>query len=64
METVCINNANSRVSDVQLMILDNSNDLDTSATQRRISAHLRGRNRRHDRLIHVPYLRSKHSHKG
>jgi hypothetical protein len=25
---------------------------------------LRGRNRRHDRLIHVPYLRSKHSHKG
>lgn len=51
-------------SDVQLMILDNSNDLDTNATQRRISAHLRGRNRRHDRLIHVPYLRSKHSHKG
>jgi transposase len=50
-------------SDVQLMILDNSNDPDTQTTQRRISAHLRGRNRRKDRLIVVPYLRPKHSHK-
>lgn len=49
-------------SDIQLMILDNSNDPDIQTTQKRISAHLRGRNRRADRLIHVPYLLSKHSH--
>ena len=49
-------------SDVQLMILDNSNDPDIHSTQQRISAHLRGRNRRTDRLIDVPYLRPKHSH--
>jgi transposase len=49
-------------SDIQLMILDNSNDPQTKCTQHRISAHLRGRNRRKDRLIHVPYLYSKHSH--
>lgn len=49
-------------SDVQLTILDNSNDPDAKATQHRISAHLRGRNRRHNRRISVPYLASKHSH--
>jgi transposase len=48
-------------SDVQMMILDNSNDPDAQVTQRRISAHLRGRNRRCDRCIHIPYLW--HSHK-
>jgi transposase len=49
-------------SDVQLMILDNSDDPDTQTTQGRISTHLRGRNRRTDRLIEVPYLRPKYSH--
>lgn len=43
-------------SDVQLRILDNSDDADAKATQRRISAHLRGRNRRGDRHIAIPYL--------
>jgi transposase len=42
--------------DVQLMILDNSNDADVVATQRRISAHWRHRNRRRDRHIRIPYL--------
>lgn len=50
-------------SDIQLMILDNSSDSHAQCTQHRISAHLRGRNRRKNRLIHVPYLDSKHSHK-
>ena len=43
-------------SDVQLMILDNSNDAEALATKRRISAHWRGRNRRRDRHIRIPYL--------
>ena len=43
-------------SDVQLMILDNSNDPDMPATQRRISAHWRTRNRRRDRFITIAYL--------
>jgi hypothetical protein len=43
-------------SDVQMMILDNSNDPDVRTTQKRISAHLRGRNRRTDRYISVKYL--------
>ena len=43
-------------SDVQLMVLDNSDDPDPPATQRRISAHLRGRNRRKDRWIRIAYL--------
>jgi transposase len=47
-------------SDVQLMILDNSNDPDARTTQHRISAHLRGRNRRRDRHIHIPYLTDSH----
>lgn len=49
-------------SDIQLMILDNSNDSDAKCTQRRISAHLRGRNRRQDQVIPVPYLYSTDSH--
>jgi transposase len=49
-------------SDIQLLILDNSNDSDTKATQQRISAHLRRRNRRSDRFIRIPYLLPKHSH--
>ena len=43
-------------SDVQLMILDNSNDADASLTKRRLSAHWRRRNRRSDRQIRIPYL--------
>ena len=43
-------------SDIQLMILDNSDDPDEKATQRRISAHLRGRNRRKDRYVRIPYI--------
>lgn len=49
-------------SDVQLMVLDNSDDPDPRATQRRISARFRGRNRRKDRRIRIPYLDD--SHKG
>ena len=49
-------------SDIQLMILDNSNDTAPKCTQHRISAHLRARNRRSDRLIRVPYLDPKYSH--
>jgi transposase len=49
-------------SDIQLLILDNSNDPDTKTTQQRISAHLRGRNRRSDRFIHISYLLAKHFH--
>lgn len=47
-------------SDIQLMILDNSNDPDARTTQRRISAHLRGRNRRRDRKMHISYLSDSH----
>jgi len=43
-------------SDVQLMLLDNSNDLAPPTTQRRISVHWRKRNRRRDRFITIPYL--------
>lgn len=43
-------------SDIQLMILDTSNDPDERTTKRRISAHLRGQNRRSDRHIRIPYL--------
>lgn len=47
-------------SDVQQMVLDCSNDPDVRATQRRISARLRGRNRRQDRKIAIPYLDDSH----
>ncbi len=43
-------------SDIQQTILDNSNDLNAQATQRRISAHLRCRNRRTDRFMRIRYL--------
>jgi transposase len=43
-------------SDVQLMVLDHSNDPTPQATQRRIQAHWRKRNRRADRFIAIPYL--------
>ena len=47
-------------SDIQQMILDNSNDPDARATQCRISAHLRERNRRTHRKIHIGYLEDSH----
>lgn len=49
-------------SDIQLMILDNSNDPDEQTTRKRISQHLRRRNRRRDRFIRIPYLQD--THKG
>jgi hypothetical protein len=49
-------------SDIQLMILDNSDDPDPQATRHRISAHLRGRNRRSDRQIRIPYLGDSQKH--
>jgi transposase len=50
-------------SDIQLMILDTSNDPDIRTTQRRISNYLRRCNRRRQRTVCVPYLpdSSKHS---
>jgi hypothetical protein len=48
VETIC--------SDVQQMVLDTSADTDPAVTQRRISGHLQGRNRRPNRRIRVPYL--------
>ena len=49
-------------SDIEQAILENSNDPDARATQQRISAHLRGRNRRADRHIQIPYLGDSHKH--
>ena len=43
-------------SDVQLMILDNSDDEEAKLTQRRISQHLRAKNRCKERWIKVHYL--------
>jgi hypothetical protein len=48
-------------SDIQLMILDNRNDADVAMTQKRMSAHLRGRNRRKDRQMHIAYLSGSHN---
>jgi len=48
-------------SDIQLMMLDNRNDADVAMTQKRISAHLRGRHRRMDRRMHIAYLSSSHN---
>lgn len=48
-------------SDVQLMILDNSDDPDERTTQRRISQRLHNRNRRSDRFIDIPYLPDIHT---
>jgi transposase len=47
-------------SDIQLMVLDNSNDPDVKTTQRRISRHLRRCNRRKNRWIHIPYWHGVH----
>jgi hypothetical protein len=49
-------------SPVQTGILDSSNDPDAPATQRRISAYLRGHNRRDDRWVQIPYLPDIHKH--
>jgi transposase len=49
-------------SDIQQNILDNSDDPDAHATQRRISNHLRARNRRSDRFIRIGYLENTHKH--
>jgi transposase len=47
-------------SDIQLMVLDHSNDPDVKTTQRRISRHLRRCNRRQNRWIHIPYWHGFH----
>lgn len=47
-------------SDIQQNVLDTSNDADVKATQRRISARLRGRNRRSDRRVKIHYLPDSH----
>jgi transposase len=43
-------------SDVQQMVLDTTSDTDPAVTQRRISGHLQGCNRRANRCIRVSYL--------
>jgi hypothetical protein len=43
-------------SDVQQMVLDTSSDTEATVTQRRISGHLQGCNRRANRRIRVSYL--------
>jgi transposase len=47
-------------SDVQLRILDTSNDPDARTLQGQIRQHLRRRNRRRDRHICIPYLLDSH----
>jgi hypothetical protein len=49
-------------STVERQILQCSNDPDERTTRRRINAYLRGRNRRKDRWIRVPYLWRIHKH--
>jgi hypothetical protein len=49
------------LSDIQTSILDCSDDPEPRATRRRISAHLRGRNRRQDRWVKVYYLPDSHN---
>lgn len=44
------------LSDVQASILDLSDDREPRQTQKRLSAHLRGRNRRSNRRLRVHYL--------
>ena len=48
------------LSDIPTNLLDLSDDPEPRATQRRISAHLRGRNRRDDRWVKVHYLPNSH----
>lgn len=45
---------------VQTRVMEGSNDPDARATQRRINALLRGRNRRRDRWIKIHYLPDSH----
>ncbi len=47
-------------SDIQPMILDNSNDPDVKTTQRRIGRYLQKLNRRRNRRIRIPYLFDSH----
>ncbi len=47
-------------SDIQLMVLDNSNDPDSKTMQQRISRHLQKCNRRRNRFIRIPYLFDSH----
>ena len=47
-------------SDIQLMILDNSNDKTVKTTQKRISSHLRRCNRRRNCHIRISYLNDSH----
>jgi hypothetical protein len=49
-------------SDVQQLVLDNSDDPDGQATQRRSGAPLGNRNRRRKRRIRIPYLADSHKH--
>ena len=51
--------------DIQQNVLDTRNDPDEAMTRKRISSHLRGRNRRPDRFIRISYLERAHrdSHK-
>jgi len=48
-------------SDIQRMVLDNSNDPDVKTTQQRISRHLQKLNRRRRRWIHISYLFDSHT---
>lgn len=50
-------------SDVQVMVLDNSNDPDMRTTQHRISAHLRRRNGRRERHVRIHYLPDSHKNR-
>ncbi|MGC1722931.1 MAG: hypothetical protein WA746_28475, partial [Isosphaeraceae bacterium] len=54
------NPAETIFSDIQQNILDNSDDPDERATKGRISNHLRARNHRPDRFIHIRYLEDTH----
>jgi hypothetical protein len=47
-------------SDIQQNVLDTSNDPDAATTRKRVSSYLRGRNRRPDRFIRIPYLEPAH----
>jgi len=53
-------------SDIQQNVLDTTNDPDQRTTKRRISSHLRARNRRSDRFIRISYLQGprKHTHRN
>ncbi len=53
------NSVENIFSDVQLMVLDSSDDPDVKTTQRRISQ-LQKCNRRRNRFIRIPYLLDSH----